>query len=39
VVTHLLERGYRAMEVREGAIVPHEPKERYGWDNLLFVPA
>jgi FkbM family methyltransferase len=38
VVDFLLARGYRAMEHRDGRIVPHEPLERYGYDNLLFLP-
>lgn len=34
----LVEQGYRPMEVREGRIVPHALRERYAYDNILFVP-
>jgi FkbM family methyltransferase len=38
IIDHLLARGYRALEFKQGALVPHQPKERYEYDNLLFLP-
>jgi len=37
-VEYLIERGYRAYEYKEGRIIKHELKERYSYDNLLFLP-
>lgn len=34
----LMEKGYRPYEYREGAIVKHDLKERYEYDNLLLLP-
>lgn len=42
VVESVLAAGYRALEYRAedgGRFVAHRVKERYGYDNLLFVPA
>jgi FkbM family methyltransferase len=38
VVDAVLSRGYRAVEARDGRIVPHIPRDKYTWDNLLFLP-
>ena len=38
-VRHLTERNYVALEWRDGRLVPHERRDRYEYDNLLFVPA
>ncbi len=39
VVQFLLDRGYRALECRDGRIVPHELKDAYEDGNLVFLPA
>ena len=38
VLEYLTSKGYRPFEYRDGAIVPHQPKDRYAYDNLLFKP-
>lgn len=38
VLEYLTSRGYRPYEYRDGSIVPHQPRERYEYDNLLFKP-
>lgn len=37
-ISFLLERGYRAYEYRDGRIVPHQLRERYTYDDILFLP-
>ena len=39
LLQYLTGKGYRAMEYRDGRIVPHELKDRYDYDNVLFLPA
>jgi FkbM family methyltransferase len=39
VVAMILALGYEALQCERGALVPHRPKARYDYDNLLFVPA
>lgn len=39
LVAFLADRSYSAWEWRGGALVRHQPKERYQQDNMLFVPA
>lgn len=39
LVEHLLARGYRAMEYKDGQIREHQLRDRYGYDNILFLPA
>ena len=38
VVKHLVSRGYRPHEWRDGELRPHEPKANYEFGNLLFLP-
>ena len=38
-VRHLTEREYVALEQQGTRLVPHEQRDRYQYDNLLFVPA
>ncbi len=38
VVDYLMQRGYDAMEYRDDTLVPHQPRDRYAYDNLLFLP-
>lgn len=38
VIDHLLARGYRALEFKQGHLAPHQPRERYEYDNILFLP-
>jgi FkbM family methyltransferase len=37
LISYLLERGYQAFQHREGRIEPHVSKDRYAYDNLLFI--
>jgi FkbM family methyltransferase len=37
LISYLLERGYRVFQHRSGKIEPHVPRDRYSYDNLLFV--
>jgi FkbM family methyltransferase len=39
VIDHLTARGYEPREFRDGRLVRHEVRDRYEYDNLLFVPA
>jgi len=39
VVDHLMARGYEPLEFKADHLAPHEPRQRYEYDNLLFVPA
>ncbi|MCC6526556.1 MAG: FkbM family methyltransferase [Polyangiaceae bacterium] len=39
VVQSLIDRGYRALQFERGHLVPHLIRERYDYENLLFVPA
>jgi FkbM family methyltransferase len=38
VIDHLTARGYEPLEFRDSQLVRHEIRERYEYDNLLFVP-
>ena len=38
IVRFLAERGYQPYEYVGGSIVKHEPKERYEYDDMLFLP-
>ena len=38
LVKRLLDRGYRALEHSEGQIREHRMRERYEYDNILFIP-
>jgi FkbM family methyltransferase len=38
LVQTMLKAGYRALQYSEGAIRPHTPRERYEYDNILFLP-
>ena len=38
VVQHLIGKGYRPHEWRDGGLKPHEPQSNYGYANLLFLP-
>jgi hypothetical protein len=38
LVLYLLNKGYRAYEFSEGGIVEHQLRERYEYDNILFLP-
>jgi len=38
LVKRLLDRGYRALEHSEGQIREHRVRERYEYDNILFIP-
>ena len=38
LVMYLVNQGYRAYEFSGGAIVDHQPKDRYEHDNILFLP-
>jgi FkbM family methyltransferase len=37
LISYLLERGYQAFQHRSGRIEPHLAKDRYTYDNLLFI--
>jgi FkbM family methyltransferase len=37
-ISHLLKRGYRAYEYRDGCIVPHHLRDTYSYADLLFLP-
>ena len=37
-IQYLIERGYQAYEYKEGRIIRHKLKERYFYDNILFLP-
>lgn len=39
IVSYLSEKGYQAYEYREGGLSAHEMRERYQYDNLLFLPS
>ena len=39
LVSLLASRGYRPFEHRSGDLVPRVPRETYGYENLLFLPA
>jgi FkbM family methyltransferase len=30
---------YRSYELRDGRLVPHEPRDEYGYENIVFIPA
>ncbi len=36
LVDHLMSRGYKVYEYKNGKTVPHQPVERYTYNNLLF---
>lgn len=38
LISYLSGKRYQSYEFKEGRISIHEPKDRYEWDNLLFVP-
>ena len=38
LVVYLINKGYNGFEFSGGGIVGHEPKERYEYDNILFLP-
>ncbi len=38
VIQHLVTRGYRPHEWRDGALRPHDARSVYDYDNLLFLP-
>ena len=38
VIDHLTSRGYEPFEFRDNQLVRHEVRDRYEYDNLLFVP-
>lgn len=38
VVNKALSMGYRALELKDGALVPHVLQERYAYGNILFEP-
>jgi FkbM family methyltransferase len=38
VIDHLTARGYEPLEFRDSRLVRHEVRDRYEYDNLLFVP-
>jgi FkbM family methyltransferase len=37
-ISFLLERGYRAYEYRDGHVIPHQLKNKYAYNDLLFLP-
>jgi FkbM family methyltransferase len=37
VIDYLEQRGYQPMEYSDGALVPHQPRDQYTYDNLLFL--
>jgi len=37
-IQYLIERGYQPYEYKEGRIIRHKLKERYSYDNILFLP-
>ena len=39
MVDAILSRGYRGYEFREGRLIEHTPRDRYGYENLLFKPS
>jgi FkbM family methyltransferase len=39
VVRSMLDRNYKALEFKGSSLVPHAVRDRYGYENLLFVPA
>jgi FkbM family methyltransferase len=38
LIGYLEDRGYAAMEYADGVIRPHQRRERYEYDNILFAP-
>ena len=38
LVMYLVNKGYHAYEFNGGAIVEHQLRERYEYDNILFLP-
>ena len=38
LVQYMLDRGYQAFEYAGGAIIPHKVRDKYTYDNILFVP-
>ncbi len=38
LVLHMISRGYQPLEYKGGEIREHTPLERYGYDNILFLP-
>ena len=38
LVQHLRDSGYRAMEYHEGSIREHQARDRYEYNNILFLP-
>ena len=38
IIEFLINKGYRVYQYREGKIAVHELKDRYQYDNLLFMP-
>lgn len=38
LVKYLINHGYQALEFKNGTIAPHVPREKYKYDNLLFIP-
>ena len=39
LVTNILNRGYKALEFSNGAIIPHVLRDKYDYNNILFVPS
>lgn len=37
-IQYLIERGYQACEYKEGHIIRHKLRDRYSYDNILFLP-
>lgn len=37
-ISFLLDRGYRAYEYRDGHIIPHQLRDKYVYDDILFLP-
>lgn len=37
-IQYLIESGYQPYEYKEGCIIRHKLKERYSYDNILFLP-
>lgn len=37
-IQYLIERGYQAYEYKEGHILKHRLRDRYSYDNILFLP-
>ncbi|WUH89650.1 FkbM family methyltransferase [Streptomyces sp. NBC_00433] len=39
LVEHVLSFDYRAFELRDGRALPHQLREEYGYENIIFAPA